>query len=73
MVTLVTPITNIITIYMTITKLITIYDWYDSYEISFLFRVNMSKLFYSFRVGLKGTYYGTHKFLLTGIFVKRYL
>ena len=41
-VTLVTRITNIKT-----------RDWYESYEIPFLFRTNMPKLFCSFRVGLK--------------------
>ena len=31
----------------------------------FLFRVNMPKLFSSFRVGLKSAFYGTSKFVLT--------
>ena len=41
------------------------HDWYESYEAPFLFRVNMSKLFCSFRVGLKSAFYGTSKFLFT--------
>ena len=40
------------------------HDWYESYETPFLFRVDMPKLFCLFRVGLKGTFYGTYKFLL---------
>ena len=51
--TLVTRITNIKT-----------HDWYESYETPFLFRVNMPKLFCSFRVGLNSAFYGTSKLLL---------
>ena len=39
--------------------------WYESYKTPFLFRVNMPKLFCSFRVGLKSAFCGTSKFLLT--------
>ena len=41
------------------------HDWYESHETPFLFRVNMPKLFYSFRFGLKSTFYGTYNFVLT--------
>ena len=41
------------------------HDWYESYETPFLFRVNMLKLFCSLRFGLKTTFYGTSKFVLT--------
>ena len=43
-------------------------DWYESYETSFLFRVNILicfNMFCSFRVGLKSDLYGTSKFLPT--------
>ena len=42
-----------------------IHDWCESYETPFLFRVNMPKLFCSFRVRLKIAFYGTSKFVLT--------
>ena len=38
--------------------------WYESCETPFLFRVNMPKLFCSFRVGLNSDFYGTSKFVL---------
>ena len=40
------------------------HDWCESYEAPFLFRLNMPKLFCSFRVGLKSVFYGTSKFAL---------
>ena len=40
------------------------HDWYESYDTPILFRVNMPKLFSSFRVGLKSALNGTSKFLL---------
>ena len=49
------------------------HDWYESYETPFLFRVNMPKLFCSFRVGLKSDFYGTSKFLLTLYFCEALL
>ena len=52
--TLVTCITNIKT-----------HDWYESYDTPFLFRVNIPTLPCSFRVGLKSSFYGTSKFILT--------
>ena len=49
------------------------HDWYESYETPFLFRVNMPKLFCSFRVDLKSDFYGTSKFLLTLYFYEALL
>ena len=49
------------------------HDWYESYETPFLFRGNIPKLFYSFRVGLKSTFYGTSKFLLALYFFEALL
>ena len=41
------------------------HGWYESYETPFLFRIDMPKLFCSFRVDLKSAFYVTSKFILT--------
>ena len=40
------------------------HDWYESYETPFLFKNNVPKLFWSFRVGLKSAFFETSEFLL---------